>query len=316
MKTLSTTLLMLSAALSLRAQSIVPAAPADAPLTTSDLLALPGDELLTPEQPVAAPPAPAGPAVPVDPDLPQPFDATSLSAIIQNSPFTRIVSISDSLVLTGMAYVNGKPVVTIFDKNEKQSLVVSEEPNLKGWKLIEALPTVNIDRAQAKIAIGGETFSIRHSVLDKNDLTKGKSDKGDKGPRNDSSGGDRLNRGNRGPSEEDRKKYESLSDKAKEKFRDAMREKFSDEKFRNAPEEERRNAIKSMFEKIQKEDGRGKSHAPLKPTPATHATSLSHASLSSCPHHASVCHLRRCARAEHCPTSSTADARTPCRSRD
>lgn len=258
MKTLSTTLLMLSAALSLRAQSIVPAAPADAPLTTSDLLALPGDELLTPEQPAAAPAAPAAPAGPVDPDLPQPFDATSLSAIIQNSPFTRIVSISDSLVLTGMAYVNGKPVVTIFDKNEKQSLVVSEEPNLKGWKLIEALPTSNIERAQAKIAIGGETFSIRHSVLDKNDLTKGKSDKGDRGPRNDSSGGDRLNRGNRGPSEEDRKKYESLSDKAKEKFRDAMREKFSDEKFRNAPEEERRNAIRTMFEKIQKDDGGGK----------------------------------------------------------
>ena len=258
MKTLSTTLLMLSAALSLRAQSIVPAAPADAPLTTSDLLALPGDELLTPQEPVAAPAPPAAPAGPVDPDLPQPFDATSLSAIIQNSPFTRIVSISDSLVLTGMAYVNGKPVVTIFDKNEKQSLVVSEEPNLKGWKLIEALPTSNIERAQAKIAIGGETFSIRHSVLDKNDLTKGKSDKGDRGPRNDSSGGDRLNRGNRGPSEEDRKKYESLSDKAKEKFRDAMREKFSDEKFRNAPEEERRNAIRTMFEKIQKEDGGGK----------------------------------------------------------
>ena len=257
MKTLFTTLLMLSAALSLRAQSIVPAAPADAPLTTSDLLALPGDELLTPQEPVAVPTAPAAPAGPVDPDLPQPFDATSLSAIIQNSPFTRIVSISDSLVLTGMAYVNGKPVVTIFDKNEKQSLVVTEEPNLKGWKLMEALPTSNIERAQAKIAIGGETFSIRHSVLDKNDLLKGKSDKGDRGPRGDS-GGDRLNRSNRGPSEEDRKKYESLSDKAKEKFRDAMREKFSDEKFRNAPEEERRNAIRTMFEKIQKDDGGGK----------------------------------------------------------
>jgi hypothetical protein len=174
-----------------------------------------------------------------------------LSAIIQNSPFTRIVSISDSLVLTGMAYVNGKPVVTIFDKNEKQSLVVTEEPNLKGWKLMEARPMANLDYAQAKIAIGGETFSIRHSMLDKNDLTKGKSDKGDKGPRSDSSSGDRFSRGNRGPSEEDRKKYDSLSDKAKEKFRDAMREKFSDEKFRSAPEEERRGAIRTMFEKIQ-----------------------------------------------------------------
>ncbi|WP_395744583.1 hypothetical protein [Prosthecobacter sp.] len=261
MKTSLTALLLLSSALWLPAQSIVPAAPAEPPLTTSDLLPLPGDELdptLAPAPaPAAAPAAPAAPTGPVDPDLPQPFDAASLSPIIQNSPFTRIVSISDSLVLTGMAYVNGKPVVTIFDRNEKQSLVVTEEPNLKGWKLMEALPTTNIDRAQAKIAIGGETFSIRHSTLDKNDLTKGKSDKGDRGPRPDSNG-DRFNRSNRGPSEEDRKKYESLSDKAKEKFRDAMREKFSDEKFRSAPEEERRNAIRAMFDKIQKDDKGGK----------------------------------------------------------
>ena len=257
MKAILTALLLLSAVPCLRAQSIVPAAPPDAPLTTSDLLPLPGDELdptLTP-LPVAAP---AVPAAPVDPDLPQPFDTASLGPIIQNSPFTRIVSISDSLVLTGMAYVNGKPVVTIFDKNEKQSLVVTEEPNLKGWKLMEALPTTNIDRAQAKIAIGGETFSIRHSTLNKDDMTKGKSDKGDKGRSDSSGGGDRYNRGSRGPSEEDRKKYESLSDKAKDKFREAMREKFSDEKFRNAPEEERRSALKSIFEKIQKEDSGGK----------------------------------------------------------
>ena len=33
---------------------------------------------------------------------------------------------------------------------------------------------------------------------------------------------DRFSRSSRGPSEEDRKKYESLSDKAKEKFRDGM----------------------------------------------------------------------------------------------
>ncbi len=263
MKAFLAALLMSGAALCLQAQSLVPAAaPAAPPLTTSDLLPLPGDELdptlaLAPA-PVAAPAAAMAPAAPVDPDLPQPFDAASLSAIIQNSPFTRIVSISDSLVLTGMAYVNGKPVVTIFDKNEKQSLVVTEEPNLKGWKLMEARPTANLDYAQAKIAIGGETFSIRHSVLDKNDLTKGKSDKGDKGSRSESSGGDRFSRGNRGPSEEDRKKYDTLSDKAKEKFRDAMREKFSDEKFRNAPEEERRGAIRTMFEKIQKEDGGAK----------------------------------------------------------
>lgn len=220
----------------------------DEPLTTADLVPLPSDNL---SQPTTA-------TTPTDPDLPQPFDPSTLAAIVENPPFSRIVSVSDSLVLTGMAYVDGKPVVTIFDKDSKQSIVVTEEPNLKGWKLVGARPSEKIDFAQAQIAIGGETFNIRHAALSKDDMKRdSKSDRRDHrdGP---SSGGDRYSRGHRGPSDEDRKKYESLSENAKEKFRHALREKFSDDKFRNAPEEERRNAIRSIFEKIQKDDQGGK----------------------------------------------------------
>ncbi|MDP1591952.1 MAG: hypothetical protein Q8M07_29600, partial [Prosthecobacter sp.] len=210
----------------------------DVPLTTADLVPLPGDELdptLTAAQPA---PLPTGP---VDPDLPQPFDPNTLTAVVENSPFTRIVSISDSLVLTGMAYVDGKPVVTIFDKTAKQSIVVSDEPNLKGWKLVGARPSEKIDYAQAQIAIGGETFSIRHSSLSKDDMRPDKREKGPPGgPPPPPGGGDRFSRSNRGPSEEDRKKYESLSEKARDKFRDELRQKFCDEKFRNASEEDRR----------------------------------------------------------------------------
>lgn len=238
-----------------------PALAQEAPLTTADLVPLDSDTFDPTLPPATAPAAPAVPAGPVDPDLPQPFDPNSLAAVVENSPFTRIVSVSDSLVLTGMAYVDGKPVVTIFDKDSKQSIVVSEEPNLKGWKLVGAQPSDKIDRAQAKISVGGETFSIRHTTLTKDDMRRDK----DRGERREGSGGppppggdDRFRRSSRGPSEEDRKKYESLSEKAREKFRDALREKFSDEKFRNAPEEDRRNAIRSIFEKIEKDDKGGR----------------------------------------------------------
>lgn len=226
----------------------------DAPLTTADLVPLPGDDLGGPAQ-VAPAPVPNG-----DPDLPQPFDPNTLAAVVENSPFTRIVSISDSLVLTGMAYVDGKPVVTIFDKNAKQSIVVSDEPNLKGWKLVGAKPSDRIDYAQAQISIGGETFSIRHTSLSKDDMRKDRNEHsgGPPGSTSSSSSGDRYNRGHRGPSEEDRKKYESLSEKARDKFRNALRDKFGDEKFRNAPEEERRNVIRGIFEKIEKEDKGGR----------------------------------------------------------
>lgn len=239
----------------LHAQGQEAAATTEPPLTTADLIPLPGDDL--------SPPAPvvAAASVPADPDLPQPFDPNTLTAVVENSPFTRIVSVSDSLVLTGMAYVDGKPVVTIFDKNAKQSIVVSEEPNLKGWKLVGARPSDKIDYAQAQIAIGGETFSIRHTTLSKDDMRKDKSERRDGppgGPGGPPPGGERYSRSNRGPSEEDRKKYESLSEKAREKFRDALRQKFSDEKFRTASEEDRRTAIRSIFEKIEKDDKGGR----------------------------------------------------------
>lgn len=261
MKPLSLLLSFLLMLLPAQAQDVVPPA-ADTPLTTADLVPLPGDDLGSLMPAAASSAAPAVPAGPVDPDLPQPFDPNTLTAVVENSPFTRIVSVSDSLVLTGMAYVDGKPVVTIFDKNAKQSIVVSDEPNLKGWKLVGAKPSEKIDYAQAQIAIGGETFSIRHTALSKDDMRKDKSERRDGPPGGPGgpppSGSDRYSRSNRGPSEEDRKKYESLSDKARDKFRDALREKFSDEKFRNASEEDRRNAVRSIFEKIEKEDKGGR----------------------------------------------------------
>ncbi|MDZ4406287.1 hypothetical protein [Prosthecobacter sp.] len=247
------TLLCLLLPCLLAVSSLTAQLPADAPLTTADLIPLPSDEF-DPTLPAAQ--VTPDPVANGDPDLPQPFDPASLTAIVENSPFTRIVSISDSLVLTGMAYVDGKPVVTIFDKTAKQSIVVSDEPNLKGWKLVGAKPSEKIDYAQAQIAIGGETFSIRHSSLTKDDMRKDKSERREGGPGGPPppGGGDRFSRGSRGPSEEDRKRYESLSESGKEKLRNVFREKFSDEKFRNAPEEERRNIIKSAVEKIEKDE--------------------------------------------------------------
>lgn len=195
-----------------------------------------------------------------DPDLPQPFDPNTLSAVTTSSPFTRMVSMSDNLVLTGIAYIEGKPVATIFNKETKESHIVSAEPNFQGWVLNEALPAPDITRSRAIITIGGEQVKVSYAAVSAEDM-KGerKKEKGDKGEKGDRPpGGDSFRREGRGPSEEDRRKYESLSDKAKEKFRDMMRSKFSDEKFRNAPEEDRRNIIRKEFERIEKEDKGGK----------------------------------------------------------
>ncbi|MCA1963368.1 MAG: hypothetical protein LDL31_05425, partial [Prosthecobacter sp.] len=56
-----------------------------------------------------------------DPDLPQPFDPAAVATIATSSPFTRMVNMSENLVLTGIAYIDGKPVATVFNKETKES---------------------------------------------------------------------------------------------------------------------------------------------------------------------------------------------------
>lgn len=192
----------------------------------------------------------------VDPDLPQPFDPTSVAPVLENSPFSRMVNLSDNLVLTGIAYVDGKPVATVFNKETKQSSVVGSEPNFQGWTLQEALPAPDVKLSQARIRIGAEVISVRYASVTAEELRVERRRDGERSERGSPSGGegDRFRGPSRGPSEEDRRRYESLSEKSREKFREMMRSKFSDEKFRNAPEEERRNIIRREFDRIEKED--------------------------------------------------------------
>jgi hypothetical protein len=190
-----------------------------------------------------------------DPDLPQPFDSALAQPLLDSSPFTRELNLSDSLTLTGIAYIQGKPVATIFDKAKKTSYVVSEEPNAQGWKLAEANAAVAINRSIAKIMVGNEVVTVRYSSDQLAPEDKKSSRSGDRGgPPGPESGPPR--RDYRGPSDEDRRKFEALSDKAKEKVREFFRD--SRDKLMNATPEERMNFIKQNFERIQKEDSAGK----------------------------------------------------------
>src|SRR5436190_4082465 len=75
-----------------------------------------------------------------DDALPPPFDAGVADQLLTHSPFTRIVNLEDTLQLTGVAYVDGKPVATFVNRATKEHLTVSEEPNPQGWRITEAIP--------------------------------------------------------------------------------------------------------------------------------------------------------------------------------
>ncbi len=103
----------------------------------------------------------AGENVP-DSDLPQPFDLNGAQSLLESSPFTRSLNLSDSLTLTGIAYVEGKPVATLLNRSTKESFIVSEEPNALGWKLTTATPDPELRHTQVRIMVGPEIVTVRY----------------------------------------------------------------------------------------------------------------------------------------------------------
>ena len=102
-------------------------------------------------------------SMPPDPDLPQPLDMSAYAPLLQNPPFTRTVDYTDNLRLTGVAWLEGKPMATLLDKNTKKHYVVSEEPNAQGWRLSGASLSSALHATEVQLFVGGETVTIRYS---------------------------------------------------------------------------------------------------------------------------------------------------------
>jgi hypothetical protein len=96
--------------------------------------------------------------------IPRPLSDTTFDALMANSPFTRSLGISDSLILTGVARFDQDTYATLMDTKTMESIIVSRQPNRDGWQLVG----VGGDPARtqtwsARIQIGGgEVVTIRY----------------------------------------------------------------------------------------------------------------------------------------------------------
>lgn len=97
-----------------------------------------------------------------DPDLPQPLDLSFADALVMNSPFTRTVDLAKTYQLTGVAYVDGRPIATVLNTETKQRMVVSEEPNASGLRLVAANAGGDLHETNVELQVGGETVSMHY----------------------------------------------------------------------------------------------------------------------------------------------------------
>lgn len=107
--------------------------------------------------PQAMPPADDG-------AIPQSVTMEAFDALLTNSPFTRSLGVSDSLILTGVARFEKDTFATLLDTKTFESHVVSKTPNFQGWQLVGVGGhSAEIQTWSAKIQIpGGEIISVRY----------------------------------------------------------------------------------------------------------------------------------------------------------
>ncbi len=96
--------------------------------------------------------------------IPRAVNMEDFEALVTDSPFTRSLGVSDSLILTGVAHFEKEVFATLLDTKTFESHVVSKTPNFLGWQLIGVGGhSAEIQTWSAKIQVpGGEVISVRY----------------------------------------------------------------------------------------------------------------------------------------------------------
>lgn len=185
--------------------------------------------------------------------LPQPLDDSAYSTLLSNPPFTRALNLSESLVLTGVARIDGNPVVTVMDKNTNESFVVSAgRNNLQGWRLLEIEEGTAPEETQARLSVNGENISIRYGaaqldpVADRGGGSQpGSADSGEDGDGERGRGSRR-----RGFDPELMQRMRSMSDEQRQQMRDYFNR--NRDRLRGASSDERRQMIQQAIDRVER----------------------------------------------------------------
>ena len=179
--------------------------------------------------------------------LPPAVKGSHFSELRDQSPFTRTLNLSDSLILTGIAHVDNIQVATLLNKETKETFVVSGEANSQGWKMVELNSNTDLEKVAAKISVdGGQVVTVRYGEWQ---LKPGEARPG--AGSGNASGNSDGRQERRGPPQEVREKIAKLSDEQRSK----LFSKFHEirQKHPNLSEDDRRAMFRKMLDKVSDE---------------------------------------------------------------
>jgi len=93
--------------------------------------------------------------------VPAPVTSANYPDLLERPPFRRVLALSESLVLSGVATLPSGKVVTVWDRGSGRSFIVTGTPNAQGWKLIGLSENTDLRSVEATIAAGDQKLTLR-----------------------------------------------------------------------------------------------------------------------------------------------------------
>jgi hypothetical protein len=173
--------------------------------------------------------------------------ASDFEALRKTSPFTRVLSLSETYALRGVARINGEQVATLYNRETKKTLVVTPDgQNSAGIALVGVSRAPQLDAVTAKISFAGDEAELKYETTQLYPESKGGS--GAPG----SPGGRPPEGEQRGPSPQDIERYKALPEEKQAKLREYIGTVMKN--YPNMSREERGNLIRGAM--IRLTDGR------------------------------------------------------------
>jgi len=81
--------------------------------------------------------------------------------LLTNSPFRRLMSLSEDLAISGVAKVPSGTIVTVFNRRSRETYTVSATENAQGWRLVDVVGGRTLEDIQATILVGKQEVTIK-----------------------------------------------------------------------------------------------------------------------------------------------------------
>ncbi|MDF1737535.1 MAG: hypothetical protein P1U86_00135 [Verrucomicrobiales bacterium] len=153
--------------------------------------------------------------------LPASLEEGDFNSVKDASPFTRVLSISETYALRGVAELGAIQYATLYNREKKETILVSPEGGQiqsddPGIKLVQIIPARSLEGVAAKISFAGEEVELKYDAEQISPVPARASSDGRRD--GDRRGGDDGRR--KGPSKEDIDRFRALPEEKQKKLRE------------------------------------------------------------------------------------------------